>query len=333
MSDRPLASVSLSLDNLWTYLEAHGAPGWEARPSFLDTFIPRVLDVLDVAGIRITFFVVGRDAEREENAAMFRNLTQRGHEVGNHSFQHEPWLHRYSRDQLEEDVARAEEAITLATGQRPVGFRGPSYSWSPVLLEVLERRGYLYDSSALPTYLGPLARAYLFRSAQLPARERAIRGNLFGNFSDGRRPVKPFWWLLGEGRALLEMPITTFPGLKTPIHLNYLLYLSRYSERLALGYFRLALAVCRLTGTEPSFALQPVDLLGSDEVPELAFFPGMDLPGERKRSMFLKTLALLGDSFSLVTMSTHAAALRSRWGLYTRYPAPLGLPASPPAAP
>jgi hypothetical protein len=328
VSDKPLASVSVSVDNLWTYLKTHGEPGWEARPSFLATFLPRILDVLDVAGIRITFFVVGRDAEREENTEMLRDLIRRGHEIGNHSYDHEPWLHRYSREQLEEDVVRAEEAITRATGQRPVGYRGPNYSWSPALLELLGLRGYLYDASALPTYLGPLARAYWLRTARLHDRDREIRSDLFGNFRDGLRPVKPFWWLLGEGRVILEIPITTFPVVKTPIHLNYLLYLSRYSEQLALMYFRLAMAACRVTGTEPSFALHPLDLLGSDEVPELRFFPGMDLPGERKRSVLLKTLSLLGDSFSLVTMSTHAAALRARWGLYVLHPAPLSRPGS-----
>ena len=333
MSDKPLASVSVSLDNLWTYLKTQGDPGWESRPSFFDIFLPRVLEVLDVAGVRATFFVVGRDAERDENAEMIRDVAGRGHEVGNHSFEHEPWLHRYTRDQLEEDLERAEDAITRVTGQRPVGYRGPDYSWSPVLLELLGRRGYLYDASALPTYLGPLARAYWLRTTRLDAAERAIRSDLFGNFRDGRRPVKPFWWLLGEGKVLLEIPITTFPGIKTPVHLNYLLYLSRYSERAALAYFRLAITACRLTGTELSFVLHPLDLLGSDEVPMLASFPGMDLPGERKRSVLLKTLALLTDSFSLVTMRTHAEALQARWGLYVLHPGSLTRPGSLPTAP
>jgi hypothetical protein len=333
VQDKPVASISLNLDNLWTYLKTHGNPAWEARPTFLREFLPMALDVCDAAGIRITFFVIGLDAEREENAEVLQEITRRGHEIANHSFEHEPWLQSHTKVQLADDVARAEEAIVRVTGQRPIGFRGPAYSWSPALLEVLEERGYVYDASALPTYVGPLARAYYFRTTRFNARERARRRALFGTFRDGRRPVAPYWWLLGEGRALLEIPITTLPGIKMPFHLSYLLYLSRYSEWLALSYLRLAVGACRLAGIEPSFLLHPLDLLGSDQAPELKFFPGMDLPGERKRKFFLRALGVLGESFTLVTMSAHAAALRARWNLHALYPASLAVVPPPRTAP
>ena len=322
---KPLASISLNLDNLWTYLKTHGNPAWESRPSFLRTFLPLALDTFDAAGIRVTFFVVGLDAAEPENAELFREVTGRGHEVANHSFDHEPWPEQFTRAHLADDVARAEEAIVLATGQRPVGFRAPAYRWSPTLLEVLEGRGYLYDASALPTYVGPLARAYYFRNSRLSTRERTLRRRLFGTLQDGLRPVKPYWWLLGEGRALLEIPVTTLPGIKTPFHLSYLLYLSQYSEQLALGYLRLAIAACRMSRTEPSFLLHPLDLLGPEQVSQLRFFPGMDLPGEFKRQFFRKTLELLSQSFELVQMSTHARALGVRWSLHAIHPAPLAV--------
>ena len=96
---RPLASVSLDADNLWSYMKTHGDPGWETRPSYLGVFFPPVLDALDELRLRITFFCVGVDADREENLAAFQSLTVRGHEIGNHSYEHEPWLHRYSAGQ------------------------------------------------------------------------------------------------------------------------------------------------------------------------------------------------------------------------------------------
>lgn len=324
MRTRPLASVSLDLDNLWSYLKTHGDPGWKTRPSYLDRFLPLVLDLLDELGISITFFVVGLDATREENAAALSEITRRGHEVGNHSFEHEPWLHLYSRDALELEIRRAEEAIVEATGQRPVGFRGPGFSWSPLLLEILERRAYLYDASTLPTYVGPLARAYYFRTGNLSAQEREERKGLFGGFRDGLRPVKPYRWRLINGRTLLEIPVTTIPGIKTPFHLSYLLYLSRISERLMMTYLHTALLACRLTRTEPSYLLHPLDLLGGDEVTELGFFPGMDLPGARKRALFRKVLETLGTRFRLVNMSTHARAIGERRNLRQRWPVATG---------
>lgn len=333
---RPLASVSLDADNLWSYMKTHGDPGWEARPTYLDRFFPPVLDALDELGLRITFFCVGVDADREENLAAFQSLTRRGHEIGNHSYEHEPWLHRYSRDQLELELERTERALEAATGQRPVGFRGPGYSWSTDLLELLAARGYRYDASTLPTYLGPLARRYYFMTAKLTAEQRRERASLFGTLADGRRPVRAYRWRLPSGRRLLEIPVTTMPVLKAPFHLSYLLYLSRVSEPLMAAYLRAALLACRATGTEPSFLLHPLDLLGGDQVRELAFFPGMDLTGKRKLGLFLKVLRILGEHFRLVNMSTHAAALEARGGLAERDPGPLGAePAAttPPAVP
>jgi hypothetical protein len=329
---RPMASVSLDVDNLWSYKKTHGDPGWETRPTYLDRFFPPVLDALDELGLRITFFCVGVDADREENHAPFRSLTARGHEVGNHSYEHEPWLHLYSREQLLSELTRTEEAIVRATGQRPVGFRGPGYSWSPLLLELLVDRGYLYDASTLPTYLGPLARRYYFMTAKLTEEQRRERAGLFGTFRDGLRPVSPYQWRLGSGGTLLELPVTTMPVLKVPFHLSYLLYLSRYSEPLMVAYLRTALLACRRTGTEPSFLLHPLDLLGGDQVRELAFFPGMDLSGRRKIGLFLKVLRILGEHFRLVDMSTHARAILARGGLPVRAPDD-GHPSPAPASP
>ncbi|MEP6571609.1 MAG: polysaccharide deacetylase family protein [Gemmatimonadota bacterium] len=320
-TSRPLASVSLDVDNLWSYQKTHGDAGWESRPSYLDIFLPHALDALDELGLRITFFLVGIDAEQPANGASLRAVTARGHEVGNHSFEHEPWLHLYDRSRLEAEIGRAEDSIAEATGERPIGFRGPGYSWSPALLEVLAARGYLYDASTLPTYLGPFARTYYFWNAHLSAAQKAERASLFGSFGDGLRPLKPYRWQLDSGSMLLEIPVTTFPGIKTPFHLSYLLFLSRFSEELMVGYLRTALAACRLTGIEPSFLLHPLDLLGGDQVPQLAFFPGMDLTGRRKVELFHRVLRVLGEHYTLVNMSTHARSLLARPRLRTLVPA------------
>ena len=315
-----LASISLDCDNLWSYLKTHGDPGWEQRPSYFDVFIPHALGALDRLGLRVTFFLVGVDAEAPANGAALRAITAAGHEVGNHSFEHEPWLHRYPRARLVNEIAMAEEAISAVTGQHPVGFRGPGFSWSPDLLSVLHDRGYQYDASTLPTYLGPLARAYYFRTAKLTPEERKDRHGLFGTFRDGLRPVKAYHWQLADGKRLLEIPVTTFPWVKTPFHLSYLLYLSRFSDSVMRAYLGAALRACRLTGTEPSFLLHPLDLLGGDQVPQLAFFPGMDLPGQRKIEIFDRVLRTLGELFTLVPMGEHARSLLERPGLRVRRP-------------
>lgn len=130
MSNQPRMTLSLDLDNQWTYMKTHGNPAWEAYPSYLDIAVPRILEFLQERNIKITFFVVGQDATRPENQEALGQLSAAGHEIANHSFNHEPWLHLYSTEQLNDELARAEDAIESATGVRVKGFRGPGFSLS-----------------------------------------------------------------------------------------------------------------------------------------------------------------------------------------------------------
>lgn len=320
MTGRPLASVSLDLDNLWSYLKTHGDPGWEARPTYLPDLVPLALSSLSRHRLHITFFIVGRDAQDPRNADALRSIVAEGHEVGNHSHEHEPWLHQYAPEALEAEVTTAENLIASVTGQRPTGFRGPGFSWSPMLLEILAHRGYQYDASTFPTFIGPLARRYYFRTAKLSADERAERDALFGSAREGFRPNRPYQWNLPSGRQLLEMPVTTMPGFRMPFHLSYLLFLAGRSQALMDAYLASAIALCRATGTEPSFLLHPLDLLGPEDAPALTFFPGMELGRQRKAVVFSRVMDALGRHFELVSMGRHARALLARAPLPARVP-------------
>ena len=46
-NSKPLASISLDLDNQWSYMKIHGDEGWDAYPSNFDIFVPHILDVLE----------------------------------------------------------------------------------------------------------------------------------------------------------------------------------------------------------------------------------------------------------------------------------------------
>jgi peptidoglycan/xylan/chitin deacetylase (PgdA/CDA1 family) len=318
---KPLASLSLDLDDLWTYLRTRGDPGWEARPSYLPTFVPLALDLFDRLELQITVFVVGADAVRTANLPYLRAIADRGHEIGNHSFSHECWLHLHTASELEGEIVRAEEAISEATGQRPTGFRGPGFSWSPELLEALSRRGYLYDASTLPTFLGPAARWYFLARSGLSPEERDRRATLFGAFRDGFRPVRPYRWQLRGGSQLLEIPVTTLPIVKLPFHMSYLLYLSQISHGLMFAYLRTAISVCRAARVQPTFLLHPLDLLDAEQAPGLSFFPAMGLPGVTKRDLVAQVLRLLAKSFRLVPMEQHAGAILAAGRVPERVPA------------
>ncbi len=302
---KPIASLSLDLDNEWSYLRVHGDEAWRTFPSYLDVVAPRVLQFFAKRNLTLTFFVVGQDAALEKNHEAIFSLAAAGHEIGNHSFNHEPWLHLYSEGEIESELARAEEAIEQVTGCHPVGFRGPGFSLSQAVLRVLKRRGYEYDASTFPTFLGPLARAYYFMTSKLSDEEREQRKQLFGAFSEGFRPLKPYHWNLGMER-LLEIPVTTFPLFKVPIHASYLLYLSSFSSAIASLYWETALRFCQFTGTGISLLLHPLDFLGSEDVKSLAFFPAMQLGSQVKLERMNEFLALLAARFEILPLREHA---------------------------
>jgi peptidoglycan-N-acetylglucosamine deacetylase len=267
--------------------------------------IPRILDFLARRGLTISFFVVGQDAALEPNRAPLRSLADAGHEIGNHSFHHQPWLHLYSEAEIEAEFAAAEAAIEAATGRRPVGFRGPGFSLSTATLRVLARRRYRYDASTFPTFLGPLARAYYFMTARLNAEEKRQRGALFGTLREGLRPNRPYRWMLEDGE-LVEIPVTTMPLLRVPIHVSYLVYLSGISPALASAYFATALHLCRISGAQPSLLLHSLDFLGHEDVKELAFFPGMGLSAEHKLAVVGNAVDQLTARFRVMPLEQHA---------------------------
>lgn len=309
---KPIASLSLDLDNQWSYMKTRGDAAWEQLPSYLDLVIPRILRFLDERRLKITVFVVGQDAERPENEAALAQITAAGHEVGNHSFNHEPWLHLYADAEIEAEIARAEEAILAATGQRPTGFRGPGFSLSKSVLATLQRRGYRYDASTFPTFLGPIARAYYFFVTRLDRQEQEQRKALFGGLRDGLRPLKPYRWQL-DGGELLELPVTTMPIFRLPIHVSYLNYLAGLSPPLAKLYFAIALTLSRWTGVQPSLLLHPLDFLGADDgLAPLQFFPGMNIPYARKLAWLDGFLAAFTHRFEVLPMGRYVDGVQNR---------------------
>ena len=302
------ASLSLDLDNLWSYLKTHGDAAWVEYPSYLGLVVPHILDLAASSSTTMSVFVVGQDAAIDENGALLSSLSAAGHEIGNHSFRHEPWMNTYPDQEVADELKAAHEAIATATGFEPVGFRGPGFSVSPAVLRTLAGMGYSYDASILPTWIGPLARRYYFRSTSLSPAEAEKRSALCGSARDALMPNTPYEWDLETGR-LAEIPVTTMPLARVPIHVSYVLYLSRISTLLAETYLRLALSACRLRGTGPSILLHPLDLLGGDEVGALEFFPGMDLPGSVKRQRTHRYVQLIGRVFEIGTMADHLAAV------------------------
>ena len=105
------ASLSVDLDNMWSYLKTHGDEDWKSFPSYLDIVVPRILRILEKHGLKLTFFIVGKDAEIKKNQDIIRSISEAGHEIGNHWFNHEPWLASYPEKEIESEIDKTEKLI------------------------------------------------------------------------------------------------------------------------------------------------------------------------------------------------------------------------------
>jgi peptidoglycan/xylan/chitin deacetylase (PgdA/CDA1 family) len=105
---------------------------------------PRVLDGLDAAGMKATFFLVGERAAR--HPAVAREIVRRGHAVENHSHRHSQAFARYGIARMQREVEAAQAAIADAVGTAPVFFRAPFGIRSPLLDPALARCGLHYAS-------------------------------------------------------------------------------------------------------------------------------------------------------------------------------------------
>lgn len=300
----------MDLDDRWSYMKTHADPGWEAFPTFLDAALPRALEMLRVRNMRITFFVTGTDASLERNKELLGEIVREEHELGNHSFSHEPWFDKYSDSQVEDEIAAAELHIERICGRKPAGFRAPGYSLTQRVLKVLARRGYLYDSSTLPTLITPLARAYYFSTGKFSRKEKEQRNILCGSLFDCLRPISPYRWDVENN--LLELPITTFPLLRTPIHPSYLYALFVVSKEMALRYLSAALSLVKALRIRPVIILHPPDFLGAEDTGDLMYFPAMNKSWKEKKDFMECIMDILQSSCECVPLHSIAEDISSR---------------------
>lgn len=111
---------------------------------------PRVLDLLDAAGAKASFFCIGRRAR--QHPALCREIVARGHRVENHGDAHSWFFAGYGPKRIHTDIVTAQASLADITGQAPRFFRPTAGLRNPFLdpvLALLElrlaswtRRGY-----------------------------------------------------------------------------------------------------------------------------------------------------------------------------------------------
>ncbi len=100
---------------------------------------PRVLDLLDAANVKASFFCIGRIAE--QHPALCREIVQRGHRVENHGYAHSNAFSLFGPGAMRRDIARAQATLSDITGEAPRFFRATAGLRNPFLDPVLHGLG------------------------------------------------------------------------------------------------------------------------------------------------------------------------------------------------
>lgn len=96
---------------------------------------PRVLDLLDAAGAKASFFCIGWRARQQP--ALCREIVARGHRVENHGDAHSNAFSLFGPARMRSDIAAAQATLCDATGQAPLFFRPTAGLRNPFLEPVL----------------------------------------------------------------------------------------------------------------------------------------------------------------------------------------------------
>jgi len=149
-------AVMLTFDidgtRMWHARTEQGAGDFDKPPTVsmgeygTDVAVPRILDMLDDHGVKAGFFVPGMVAE--EHPDLVREIHDRGHEIGHHSYSHVNPTSMTDEEE-KEDFERAMEVLTEIVGERPVGYRSPAADMSDRTLDRIARLGFEYESTMM----------------------------------------------------------------------------------------------------------------------------------------------------------------------------------------
>lgn len=132
------------------YIEKAYRGGHAERYQLFDTYLNRILDLLERQSVKATFFCVGKLAT--DFPQVVKLIASKGHEVGCHSHTHQ-WLNKMSRQVALEDTHAAVDALEQCIGKKVISYRAPAFSigeknkWA---FEVLAECGIERDASVFP---------------------------------------------------------------------------------------------------------------------------------------------------------------------------------------
>ena len=309
------AAISSDIDTLHSIYGGRGCrrpggyTGAEVRIG-LETFSR----FLEPFGVKATLFMVGYDFTKAQNHSAITAVAAEGHEIANHTATHAQGFRRLSAAAKEREIAGMEDACAALIGRRPVGFRSPGWNVGDDAIEILKRRGYVYDSSVHPMSLTPLFKfLHWWNTSNRSGGDRTTLGPMRYMLA----PLTPYRTsassLARRGHdGLVELPLTVVPIVRAPFWATFLLatgfavFTQSYRLLKSMGYpiqytFHLSDFV---DYTHPEFI---------DQVPapgDGVYVPqALRVPLARKLPLFQRAIETIAADYEFTTLGEWAATV------------------------
>jgi len=102
-------------------------------------YTPQILNLLDIYKVKAIFFVIGEQAEKYPY--LLKEIVDKGHIIGNHSYSHAKAFDLFSMGQLLADVQKANKAIKSCGITTPKYFRPPFGITNPRIAKLVKESG------------------------------------------------------------------------------------------------------------------------------------------------------------------------------------------------
>lgn len=300
-------TIQIDTDGLWVIFQHFGLDYQKPQDAMYESSLPRFLQLFDELNIKATFFVVGKDLLSPPKVELLKKVVKNGHEIANHTMTHREGFSFLSFDEKKREIEDAEHIIQDKLGVTPKGFRTPSNDVDSDVLKILEDRGYLYDSSLMPTFYGPLIKRLKFGTLKITRRNHYL-----GRFLYGFSPLAPYHpssekiWKKGEMK-IIEVPITTMPILRFPFHASFTF--AAYHFGLGCGLFNLGYTLLGFTGLPLNFVFHTNELSDPISEKEIKRQYGLNFPLAVKQKICNQILKAIQKDYNLIPTIDYARSL------------------------
>jgi peptidoglycan/xylan/chitin deacetylase (PgdA/CDA1 family) len=226
-NDRSYFVVHVDVDGASTIYRAHDWDYSYPDDPIFETGLSYILDLFERRGIKATFFVIAKNLEEPHKLELLKEVVRRGHEIASHSYTH-PDMHKLDLDSKRREIVESREKLEHILGVKIRGFRAPGYQIDLECIELLDRYGYDFDSSAYANWA-------FSRRLNIP-------------ITNLRTIIQPY-----SENGLVELPVPFHQLLLFPLNISY-------SHVFGLQYFKLGVRLLQKRATPFVLLFHLVDL-------------------------------------------------------------------------